>query len=336
VEDVSWLDVQKFLQAAQKEWPGCALGLPLEAEWEYACRAGSQTAFCFGETISTDQINFDGNYPVGKGKKGEYRERTLPVKDLPANAWGLYQMHGNVWEWCADGMRAYEDKGVADPGWGEVFAELEADGKLPFVLPIVLYNGSSRWNAAVAIEALIHPAPAGFADFVPRLSYFLLDEGSFDEAVLVNQNNLAAMIFLIENQTSVEGLHRALAMVLQLAETGNQASGGRQKALFKAIAQLAQRVWKRNLPDGVPMPEGIADLKGVVSMLAENVEKMVAKSEQQGMQQGSAMMLQAMLASRFGPLPIWAMEKIAAASAEQLASWGVALLTAKTMETVFA
>ncbi len=125
VEKVSWLDVQTFLQAAQKEWPGCPLSLPLEAEWEYACRAGSQTAFCFGETISTDQINFDGNYPVGKGKKGEYRQRTLPVKDLPANPWGLYQMHGNVWEWCADGMRAYEEKAAADPGWGEVFAPKE-------------------------------------------------------------------------------------------------------------------------------------------------------------------------------------------------------------------
>lgn len=245
----------------------------------------------------------------------------------------LFEFQSSVDPWMAVRMLVYMGLLYQDLISGK---ELEADGKLPFVLPIVLYNGSSRWNAAVAIEALIHPAPAGFADFVPRLSYFLLDEGSFDEAVLVNQNNLAAMIFLIENQTSVEGLHRALAMVLQLAETGNQASGGRQKALFKAIAQLAQRVWKRNLPDGVPMPEGIADLKGVVSMLAENVEKMVAKSEQQGMQQGSAMMLQAMLASRFGPLPIWAMEKIAAASAEQLASWGVALLTAKTMETVFA
>jgi formylglycine-generating enzyme required for sulfatase activity len=120
VEKVSWDDVQAFLQATMKKLPGCQLSLPTEAEWEYACRAGSQTAFSFGETISTDQINFNGNNPVGGGKKGEYRERTLPVTALPANGWGLYQMHGNVWEWCADGKRAYEEKAVADPGWADV------------------------------------------------------------------------------------------------------------------------------------------------------------------------------------------------------------------------
>lgn len=65
---VSWLDVQAFLQATIKKLPGCPLGLPTEAEWEYACRAGSQTAVSFGETISTDQINFNGNYPLGNGK----------------------------------------------------------------------------------------------------------------------------------------------------------------------------------------------------------------------------------------------------------------------------
>jgi formylglycine-generating enzyme required for sulfatase activity len=130
VEQVSWHDVQVFLKDAMKKLPGCQFSLPTEAEWEYACRAGSQTAFSFGEPISTDQINFDGNYPVGEGKKGEYRERTLPVTALPANGWGLYQMHGNVWglyqmhgnvwEWCADGQRVYEDKAVADPGWADV------------------------------------------------------------------------------------------------------------------------------------------------------------------------------------------------------------------------
>jgi formylglycine-generating enzyme required for sulfatase activity len=104
VEQVSWDDVQGFLQALQSAWTeGCTAALPTEAEWEYACRAGTPWPFSFGQTITTAQVNFDGNYPYGDGPRGDYRERTVPVKALPPNGWGLYQMHGNVWEWCADG-----------------------------------------------------------------------------------------------------------------------------------------------------------------------------------------------------------------------------------------
>jgi formylglycine-generating enzyme required for sulfatase activity len=90
--------------------------LPTEAEWEYACRAGSDTPFSFGETITTDQVNYHGHYPYGKSKKGEYRAHAVAVKELPANDWGLYQMHGNVWEWCADAPRGYRRDAVNDPG----------------------------------------------------------------------------------------------------------------------------------------------------------------------------------------------------------------------------
>ena len=76
--------------------------LPSEAEWEYACRAGTATPFSFGETITTDQANYDGNYTYAGGPKGEYRRRTVAVGTLPANPWGLYEMHGNVWEWVED------------------------------------------------------------------------------------------------------------------------------------------------------------------------------------------------------------------------------------------
>jgi formylglycine-generating enzyme required for sulfatase activity len=76
--------------------------LPSEAEWEYACRAGTATAFSFGETITAEQVNYDGNYPYGNAPKGEYRGKTTRVGSFPPNAWGLYDMHGNVWEWCQD------------------------------------------------------------------------------------------------------------------------------------------------------------------------------------------------------------------------------------------
>ena len=101
VINVSWRDAKAYV-----EWLSRATDqtyrLPSEAEWEYACRAGTTTPFSFGVTINTDQANYDGNYTYAGGAKGEYRERTVPVGTLPANPWGLHEMHGNVWEWVED------------------------------------------------------------------------------------------------------------------------------------------------------------------------------------------------------------------------------------------
>ena len=79
-----------------------AFRLPSEAEWEYACRAGTVTAFHFGETITAKQANYNGHQAYGDGHKGAYHEKTMPVGSYPANEFGLHDMHGNVWEWCAD------------------------------------------------------------------------------------------------------------------------------------------------------------------------------------------------------------------------------------------
>jgi formylglycine-generating enzyme required for sulfatase activity len=91
--------------------------LPAEAQWEYACRASTRTAFHFGETISTAQANFDGRIAYGDGIAGEYRKKTLPVGSFPENAWGLQDMHGNVWELCADYYKAdyYVSSPTVDP-----------------------------------------------------------------------------------------------------------------------------------------------------------------------------------------------------------------------------
>ena len=117
VESVSWNNVQEFLQRINQLVPGLDLHLqlPTEAQWEYACRASTTTPFSFGETITPDQVNYDGNYPYRGGRKGVYRRETVPVASLPANAWGLYEMHGNVWEWCAAGQRSYSTEAVTDP-----------------------------------------------------------------------------------------------------------------------------------------------------------------------------------------------------------------------------
>lgn len=115
VESVSWHDVQSFLRELQSLLPGCQVDLPSETEWEYACRAGTTTPFSFGSQITPEQVNYDGNYPYAGGEKGEYRGKTVLVKSLPANAWGLYEMHGNIWEWCKDGRRIYDRQTQLDP-----------------------------------------------------------------------------------------------------------------------------------------------------------------------------------------------------------------------------
>ncbi|MCI5140102.1 MAG: formylglycine-generating enzyme family protein, partial [Candidatus Electrothrix sp. AR1] len=115
VEKVSWEDAQKFIDQLNGAIPSLELVLPSEAQWEYACRAGTTTPFFFGENITTDQVNYNGNYPYAGGEKGKYREETVEVKALPCNDWGLYQMHGNVWEWCQDWFGDYSSESVIDP-----------------------------------------------------------------------------------------------------------------------------------------------------------------------------------------------------------------------------
>lgn len=115
VENVSWEDCAGFMEKLNGLMPELDLRLPTEAEWEYACRAKTTGPFYFGDNINTDQVNFDGNNPYSDGKKGEYRQTTVPVGSLPCNNFGLYEMHGNVWEWCSDWYGAYPDASVTDP-----------------------------------------------------------------------------------------------------------------------------------------------------------------------------------------------------------------------------
>ena len=116
VETVNWDDAHCFMAKIIQDYPEIHLRLPWEAEWEYACRAGTDTPFYFGENITPEQVNYDGNEPYLNAKKGLYRETTVPVKSLPSNPWGLYEMHGNVWEWCEDVWQdSLGGEAVSDP-----------------------------------------------------------------------------------------------------------------------------------------------------------------------------------------------------------------------------
>jgi formylglycine-generating enzyme required for sulfatase activity len=136
VEQVSWFDAIEYCnKRSVKEgltpaytisgsgdsrtvsWNRAASGyrLPTEAEWEYACRAGTSTPFYTGNNITTDQANYDGNYPYNNNAKGVYRKKTWAVGSGTPNPWGLYDMHGNVCEWCWDWYGSYGRGSQTDP-----------------------------------------------------------------------------------------------------------------------------------------------------------------------------------------------------------------------------
>ena len=114
---VSWNDARACCEWFSKK-TGKRFRLPTEAEWEYACRAGTRTPFSTGENLTTEQANYDGNYPYQGNPKGKYRQKTVAVDSFEPNKWGLYNMHGNVWEWCSDW---YE---------GDYYKECKAQGVL--------------------------------------------------------------------------------------------------------------------------------------------------------------------------------------------------------------
>jgi formylglycine-generating enzyme required for sulfatase activity len=130
VEQVSWDDAVEFCRrlsalAAEKEWTR-AYRLPTEAEWEYACRGGKSTPFAFGDSLSGEQANFDGSRPYGAVRPKPPAGKTTKAGAYPPNAWGLCDMHGNVWEWCQDwyaesyrhaGGPARGDRRVLRGGW---------------------------------------------------------------------------------------------------------------------------------------------------------------------------------------------------------------------------
>jgi formylglycine-generating enzyme required for sulfatase activity len=117
VDRVAWHDARQFCERLS-ERVGRVYRMPSEAEWEYACRAGTHTPFYFGETITTDLVNYVGEHTFLSEPKGVYRHKSTEVGSFPPNAFGLYDMHGNVWEWCAD---AWHDTYLGAPSDGKAW-----------------------------------------------------------------------------------------------------------------------------------------------------------------------------------------------------------------------
>jgi formylglycine-generating enzyme len=144
VEEVVWADAVSFctkLSALPDEKKaGRTYRLPTEAKWEYACRAGTTTAYTVGEGLSSKQANFNGSFPGGKAEKGPQLGKPARVGSYEPNAWGLYDMHGNVWQWCSDWYDPdyYKnspkedpkgpDKGVLSTGFNHQFYRLARGG----------------------------------------------------------------------------------------------------------------------------------------------------------------------------------------------------------------
>ena len=122
VESVSWHDVTSFCEKltelerkAGRLPAGMSYQLPTEAQWEYACRARTTTAFSWGAAASSTQANVNGDYPYGGAAKGPHLDRTTDVGQYAANPWGFFDMHGNVYEWCADWYVDYPTGAAFDP-----------------------------------------------------------------------------------------------------------------------------------------------------------------------------------------------------------------------------
>lgn len=144
VVGVTWHDAQLYVRWLSTQ-TGQTYRLPSEAEWEYACRAGTKTAFSFGDAIDTSLANYDGNYTYNGSPKGDYRQGTSRAGEFPPNPWGLFDMHGNVWEWVQD---VVHDNYEGAPNTGVAWEEGGDQGRR------ILRGGSWLYNPRYLRSAL--------------------------------------------------------------------------------------------------------------------------------------------------------------------------------------
>lgn len=213
---------------------------------------------------------------------------------------------------------------------------LTPNRKLPPVLPIVLYNGKYRWQAATDLSQLIEHPPGRLSDFTPKLSYLLLDEGRIDESGPFALKNLAAALFSLEKGRTAQTLLQTLAALIEWLDDSEQSS------LRRAFTVWIKRVLLPARLPGVTLPE-LGNLLEIKTMLAETVVEWTQQWKQEGLQEGrhegkiegGSNMLARLLTKRFGPLPDDIRIRLSSATVDQLEHWADALLDAPTLTAVF-
>ena len=214
--------------------------------------------------------------------------------------------------------------------------QLPESGLLPAVLPLVLYNGSGRWQAAWELEALIDPRPEGLAKYRPRLRYLLIDEGEFAEDELNPLQNLVAGLFALENARTAQDVQRILETVRQCYDREDP------DKLQRALVVWLKRVMLPARLPGIEIPE-VNTLREMNAMLAERVVEWTQEWKreglqeglQKGLQKGQASLLKRQLIHRFGDLPEWVEARLESATTEELEQWGECLLEAASLEEIF-
>jgi formylglycine-generating enzyme required for sulfatase activity len=167
---VKWIEAVEFCERLSK-LTGKDYRLPSESEWEYACRAGTTTPFYFGETITPKLVNYDGNSTYGKSPKGKYRQETTPVGQFPPNAFGLYDMHGNVLEWCQDVHHDNYNEAPTDGSAWEIEGDSDSNERIFrggswYFLP--RRCRSANRNNYYSVEAIINNIGFRLVSFPPR------------------------------------------------------------------------------------------------------------------------------------------------------------------------
>ncbi|TBV14299.1 Rpn family recombination-promoting nuclease/putative transposase [Stutzerimonas kirkiae] len=219
--------------------------------------------------------------------------------------------------------------------------QLTRDGRLPPVLPLVLYNGLRPWRHSTRLSDLCHPAPPGLQVFQPGFDYLLIDENQYPDSELNGRQNLVAMLMRLEQAQTPQ----ALRVVVD--ELRGWLTLDDQTPLRRNITRWIIDLIRRRAPSGRIPP--LSELSEVSAMLAERtetwaerwVQEGMAKGLEQGIEQGleqgrksQAALLQSLLGKRFGPLPEWAVQRVEQASMEQIAIWAESLFEAESLEAL--
>ena len=213
--------------------------------------------------------------------------------------------------------------------------QLLGNGKLPPVLPLVLYNGERAWNASRDIGSLIQHIPGGLEQYRPDFQYLLIDESCYQPENLPT-SNLVSSIFQLEQSQNPEDVHRVVKRLIEWLKSPEQTSLRRAFTVWISRVLLPVRLPGQKVPK-------VNELMEIETMLAERVkewtrewkEEGIQLGLQKGRQEGLCQALKLLLVRRFGDLPQWYIRKLEQASTEQLEYWTAKIFDANSLEELF-